>query len=487
MNDTALVLTPYSWGSAAVELANKTWRKRILPIGDVAYQGRTLHFTEDYLSKLAEAFRSGAYDQVSFQLADAKNTHTNDPERHRGTIVDLQLEHDGLYALAQVTDAGERILSENPYLGVSARIVENYARSDGKFYPAAIQHVLGTLDPRIPALGAWSPVDMANGGELVVDLSHSAWLGEPGPSYDLAASAVGARLSVSSGDANSDAYMDAVIQATMPSGYADYDTTGLAEFSNTFELANETELIRQAEDAEPLAVKSEDRIARAMERIEAGTYTPRGAAAYGFAQGSTTGTETCGSADEYGYCRERFHAAGCGSAATPDVVEVLRPAMADLAQRPLLDADGNPWIDARFGSPMTATDFVESATGIRLGDASLWEAHRGQRRELVSPARPQVFGDPDDPDAMPLAVPAGTARTAALLAAQSGIQTTADHQAQHAAAVREHQRQAARIKPPRHADYAEFSNPVHRGSGPVPFGDAPWNGSLQVLTLAGSA
>ena len=33
---------------------------------------------------------------------------------------------------------------------MSARIVEDYARSDGKFFTAAVQHVLGTLDPRIP-------------------------------------------------------------------------------------------------------------------------------------------------------------------------------------------------------------------------------------------------------------------------------------------------------------------------------------------------
>ena len=196
MNDTALVLTPLLYGAPAIELANRQWRKRILPIGSVEYKGRQLHFTEDYLRKLCEAFDNRAYDQVSFQLADSQNTHTNDPERHRGYITGLQLAEDGLYATAQVTEAGERILSENPQLGVSARIVENYQRSDGQFYPAAIQHVLGTLDPRIPQLGAWAPVDMANGGgQLVVDLSGSTWAGEPGPSWDLAMAAVGARLS----------------------------------------------------------------------------------------------------------------------------------------------------------------------------------------------------------------------------------------------------------------------------------------------------
>src|SRR5689334_13724514 len=123
-----------------------------------------------------------------------------------------------------------------------------------------------------------------------------------------------------------------------------------------------------------------------------------------------------------------------------------------IAVRPHLDEDGLPWIDQEFGAPMTLTDHIEALTGQRLGDASLWEAHRGQRRELASPARPQVYGDPDDPDAIPLPFPASTAATVAALAAQAGIQTTADVREQQAAWRREHDRQAARLRGPRHAD-----------------------------------
>lgn len=175
--DTAAILTPFFRGSA-IELGNRTWKKRVLPVGDVEYNGRTLHFTKGYNDSLAEAFRDQAYDQVSFQLADAKNTHTNDPERHRGTVTDLLSEDDGLWLVLNPTERGERVLKENPYLGVSARIVENYARSDGKFYPYAIQHVLGTLDPRIPGLGAWQTIDNANMPSLVIDLTGASFAGE---------------------------------------------------------------------------------------------------------------------------------------------------------------------------------------------------------------------------------------------------------------------------------------------------------------------
>jgi len=50
-----------------VELGNgsKLWTKKILPVGDVSYKGRTLHFTRGYLEKLVEAFRQRAYPQVT--------------------------------------------------------------------------------------------------------------------------------------------------------------------------------------------------------------------------------------------------------------------------------------------------------------------------------------------------------------------------------------------------------------------------------------
>jgi hypothetical protein len=491
MSADALVLTPYSWDSPAIQLSSRMWRKKVLPLGDVEYQGRTLHFGHDYLSTLVNSFRSGAYDQVSFQLADAKNAHTNDPERHRGTITGLELGEDGLYATAQVTEAGERVLAENPMLGVSARIVEHYNRSDGKYFPAAIQHILGTLDPRVPGLGAWSPVDMSNsGGQVIIDLSNAAWWGEPGPSLDLAASAVGARLGAA--PQYGDADIDAIIAASLPQ---DYGHTELAEFDWVFQLANETELARLAEDAVPLAARTEDRLARALDRIEAGTYTPRGQAAWGFAahgEGTVTGMPTCGSSDEYGYCRERYHAPGCGSTAGPDIVENLRPQLERIALQPHLGDDGRVWHDRQFGSPMTLTDHIEASTGIRLGDKSLWERDlrdaRGNRREVAQVQRPQVFGDPDDADALPLPVAASTARTAEALARQAGLPTSASHQEQHAAAVREHDRQAARYRGPRHMDYrTDLSNPAPRDTGLTQFGDAPWNGSLPVYSLAGTA
>ena len=55
MTSKLAVITPFVRG-AAIELGNQLWKKRVLPVGDVQYEGRTLHFTPQYLSGLEQAF-----------------------------------------------------------------------------------------------------------------------------------------------------------------------------------------------------------------------------------------------------------------------------------------------------------------------------------------------------------------------------------------------------------------------------------------------
>jgi hypothetical protein len=177
---TSAVLTPFVRGAATQQPGGRLWRKKVLPVGDIEYKGRTLSFTRSYNDQLAAAYQSGAYDQVPFQLADHANTHTNDPERFRGDVISVDSLDDGLYIMLAPTDEGEKTLLTNPRLGVSARIVEDYARSDGKHYPAAIQHVLGTLDPRIPGLGAWEAIEASNQPETIIDLTGATFAGQEG-------------------------------------------------------------------------------------------------------------------------------------------------------------------------------------------------------------------------------------------------------------------------------------------------------------------
>jgi len=179
------LLTPFT-GHQARQAGGK-WRKKLLPLGEIHYKGRVLNFDRGYLSGLVESFKNRAYDQVPFQLAGDENKHTNDVERTGGQITDMSLEPDGLWIEMVPTRRGQAVLADNPGVGVSARIVEGYDRSDGRKFARAIQHVLCTLDPRIPGMGGWEAVAAANDVQVTVDLSGETFTftGEEPPMPDL--------------------------------------------------------------------------------------------------------------------------------------------------------------------------------------------------------------------------------------------------------------------------------------------------------------
>lgn len=165
-------LTPFEF-AATQALSRRLFRKKVLPVSSIDYNGRKIEFSKDYLIKMVDAFDDGAFDNVPLQFADAQNQHTNDPDRYRGDVVAMSLENDGLYVTVAATPEGAKVLEENPKLGISARIINNYDRSDSKHYDAAVQHVLATHDPRIPGLGAWENVEnySNNSEHAIIDLS----------------------------------------------------------------------------------------------------------------------------------------------------------------------------------------------------------------------------------------------------------------------------------------------------------------------------
>jgi hypothetical protein len=83
----AVVITPLLHGSRAINLGNRMFRKRMLPVGSVEYQGRTQKFSRDYLRGLVDAFRDRAYYFCTIQIADASNKHTDCQARWCGVVV----------------------------------------------------------------------------------------------------------------------------------------------------------------------------------------------------------------------------------------------------------------------------------------------------------------------------------------------------------------------------------------------------------------
>jgi hypothetical protein len=150
----------------AVELSKTLWRKQILPRGTIDYKGRRINFDKQYLTDLAAAFKANAFDQVAFLLAKDDNAHTMDPERFRGEVKGVEVTSQGLDVLLDLTPDAAELVRQNPRLGVSARIIEGLERADGQKFSRAIQHVLGTLDPRVTGMASWQEVSLS---EEVVD------------------------------------------------------------------------------------------------------------------------------------------------------------------------------------------------------------------------------------------------------------------------------------------------------------------------------
>jgi hypothetical protein len=156
----------------AVELSATLFRKQVLPLGSINYKGRTITFDQKYLTDLAAAYKDMAYDQVAFMLAGPDNAHTMDVKRFGGEVKGVEVTNKGLDVILDLTPDAAELVRLNPKLGVSARIIEGLERGDGKKYPRALQHVLGTLDPRVTGMSPWQEVSLSEEVGDTIDISN---------------------------------------------------------------------------------------------------------------------------------------------------------------------------------------------------------------------------------------------------------------------------------------------------------------------------
>jgi hypothetical protein len=138
-------------------LGNRRFRKEVLKLGDVHYAGGTFPVTPDYLHKVVTAFDSGAIKRVPFQLADASNSHTEDPLRRFGTVLALHQTDNGLDAVIELDEEAARLVEKDPEFGVSVLIKHDRTTGEGQRYDAVLAHVLGTTDPVLTSLAPWQP------------------------------------------------------------------------------------------------------------------------------------------------------------------------------------------------------------------------------------------------------------------------------------------------------------------------------------------
>jgi hypothetical protein len=136
-------------------MSGHLWRKQVLRTGAIDYHGRTLDFTREYLTDLADAFSAGALDLVPFLVSD---THSNDPALCSGCVRQMEVVGDGLDAIIEVTDAADEVLRSDPLMESAPRIIEPYRWADGTEFPAVIQQILGTRQSILTGLRSWEPV-----------------------------------------------------------------------------------------------------------------------------------------------------------------------------------------------------------------------------------------------------------------------------------------------------------------------------------------
>lgn len=186
---TTAVLTPYAHGHA-VELGvdgtgRKLYRKQLMKFGPITVGGKRIDFDADYARDIVRSFKDRVIDAVPFQLADGKNTHTNDPERTRGLVKGLELSPtgDGLDMLVELSSEGAKVVDEYPELAVSARILDNTAYADGRAGQRVLQHVLGTWNPHLGGMRPWEAIALAPGDNdtEVVDLTTRSYDNEEEP------------------------------------------------------------------------------------------------------------------------------------------------------------------------------------------------------------------------------------------------------------------------------------------------------------------
>lgn len=170
------ILTPIV-DSDAIDLG-RLWRKQVLKFGKIrTNDGRELDINADLAKEAARAYTEGAFDQTPFVIADGENKHNSDPERYRGQVAGFEVTADGLDMLMDPSSKGAELLRENPNLGVSARIVPNYTRSDGKQFAVAIEHVAGTLNPVVTGMRPWQAVSLSTTDTgQVIDLTQEEYV-----------------------------------------------------------------------------------------------------------------------------------------------------------------------------------------------------------------------------------------------------------------------------------------------------------------------
>jgi hypothetical protein len=159
-----LVIVP-SDGDGYVNLARtktgRLFRKHLLSFGNLRHPttGATITIDDGFASKLQKNFNAGVCDIVQVPLANAKNEHTEDPERNIGEVVDVEVKDKKIYAIIDVRDEKHADRMGKTYLGASAMMHLDYTdRKSGEKVGPTLLHACVTNRPYVTGLDSYEEI-----------------------------------------------------------------------------------------------------------------------------------------------------------------------------------------------------------------------------------------------------------------------------------------------------------------------------------------
>jgi hypothetical protein len=159
-----LVIVP-SDGDGYVELARtktgKLFRKHLLNKGPLRHPttGDTIQIDDDFIAKLKKNFDDRICDIVQVPLANAKNEHSEEPDRNIGEVVDIEVKGDKVYAVMDIRDPGHADRLGKTYLGASAMMSLDYTNTKtGEKVGPTLLHSCVTNRPYVTGLDDYEEI-----------------------------------------------------------------------------------------------------------------------------------------------------------------------------------------------------------------------------------------------------------------------------------------------------------------------------------------
>jgi hypothetical protein len=158
------------------------YKKLILREGEFQYtpagssEKIKLDLSAPQLKNFVQSFKDKAYDEVPFQFGRMTMTRAFVRERWlTASTFPVRVSK----AISNSNRMPHAYVEKYPNFGVSPRLVLDINRADGKKFVGAIQHVAGTVVPRLTGMGPWSKVELSEEGDTdsetpVIDLSTEA-------------------------------------------------------------------------------------------------------------------------------------------------------------------------------------------------------------------------------------------------------------------------------------------------------------------------